>query len=397
MKANRIALIANTDFGLYNFRLGIIRALVASGYQVSIICPAGQYAGELRKEGVKHYRLHIDRKGINPINELRTLWQLYRVLRKGRFDLVHTFTIKPNIYGSLAAKAARIPIIVNTVTGLGYVFIEADGTKRRLLRKLITNLYRLALSFSSRVTFQNKDDFELFLKHKIIDRHKGMVMSGGSGVDTVKFSSAGVNHDKVQALYQELGIFGDHQGVRVTLIARLLWDKGIAEFIEAARVLKPKYPSALFLLVGPIDTGNPAAVPRQYVDQAEREGVIRYLGERRDIAEILYISDIVTLPSYREGVPRALLEAMSLEKPIITIDTAGCRAVVEEGKNGLLVPVKDHIALASAIEKLIDDEKLRIRMGKYGREKALGEFDEKIVVRQTLKLYEGLLGGKPER
>ena len=394
MKAHRIALIANTDFGLYNYRLGIIRALIASGCKVGIICPAGQYAGELRKEGVEHHRLNIDRKGTNPISELRTLWQLYRMLKKERFDLVHTFTIKPNIYGSLAARAAGTPVVINSVTGLGYVFIEAGGAKRWLLRKLVTNLYRFAFSFSSRVTFQNKDDFELFQQYRIVDSHKGTFMSGGSGVDTDKFSSAGINLDRVRALYRELGIAGNQPGIVVTLISRLLWDKGIAEFVKAARVLKPKYPAALFLLVGPIDTGNPAAVPRQYVEQAEREGLIKYLGERTDIAEILHISSAVTLPSYREGTPRTLLEAMSMEKPIITTDTAGCREVVEEGRNGLLVPVKDHVALASAIERLIDDEELRIKMGKHGREKVLREFDERIVVGQTLKLYEELLGGK---
>ena len=393
MKAHRIALIANTDFGLYNFRLGIIRALVASSCQVSIICPDGQYAEELRKEGVEHHSLYIDRKGTNPINEMRTLWQLYWVLKKGKFDLVHTFTIKPNIYGSLAARAAGAPIVINHVTGLGYVFIEAGGINRGLLRKLVTNLYRFAFSFSTRVLFQNKDDLELFQKYRIVDGHKGIFMGGGSGVDTVKFSGVGINENIVQALYQELGIAGSQSGIIVTLIARLLWDKGIAEFVEAARVLKPKYPSALFLLIGPIDTGNPAAVPGQYVERVEREGLIMYLGDRTDIVEILYISDIITLPSYREGVPRILLEAMSMGKPIISTDAVGCREVVEEGKNGLLAPVKDHIALASAIEKLINDEELRIRMGQYGREKALREFDEKIVVVQTLKLYEELLGG----
>lgn len=350
---------------------------------------------ELIKEGVEHHRLNIDRKGTNPINELRTLWQLYRVLRKERFDLVHTFTVKPNIYGSIAARAAGIPVVMNWVTGLGYVFIETGDARRRLLRKVVINLYRFALRFSKRVIFLNPDDFDLFQKYKIIDSHKGMVMSGGSGVDTEKFSSARIDQDKVQALYQELGIAGDQPGVRVTLIARLLWDKGIAEFIEAARILKPKHPDALFLLVGPVDTGNPAAVPRQYMERVESEGVIRYLGERTDIVEILHISDIVTLPSYSEGIPRALLEAMSMEKPIITTDTAGCRVVVDEGRNGLLVSVKDPAALASAIERLLDDEELRIRMGKYGREKALREFDERIVVRRTLKLYEELLGGEP--
>jgi N,N'-diacetylbacillosaminyl-diphospho-undecaprenol alpha-1,3-N-acetylgalactosaminyltransferase len=394
VKASRIVIIANTDFGLYNFRLGIIRALIAGGCHVGIICPDGPYVAELNKEGVEHHGLQIDRKGTNPINELITLWQLYRVLNKERFDLVHTFTPKPNIYGSIAARAARTPVVISTVTGLGYVFMEAGGAQRWFLRKLVINLYRLACCFSSRVAFQNEDDFELFLKYKVVDKHKGMVMGGGSGVDTVKFSRAAINPDRIQALYQEPGIAGNQPGIVVTLIARLLWDKGIAEFIEAARILRPKYPSALFLLVGPVDTGNPAAIPREYVEQAERKGLIKCLGQRRDIAEILYISDIVALPSYREGIPRTLIEAMSMEKPVITTDTAGCRAVVEEGRNGLLVPLKDHVALASAIDKLIDNKELRIRMGKYGREKALREFDEKIVVRQTLELYEGLLGGK---
>jgi glycosyltransferase involved in cell wall biosynthesis len=391
MKANRIALIDNTDFSLYNFWLGIIRALVASGYRVSIICPDGPYVEELRKEGVAYHRLYIDRKGTNPINELRTIWRLYRVLRKERFDLVHTFTVKPNIYGSIAAWAAGTPIVVNSVTGLGYVFIESGGVKRWILRKLVTNLHRFAFRFSTRVIFLNPEDFELFQQYGIVNGHKGMVMNGGTGVDTEKFSSVGINPDKVQALYQELGINGNQPGIIVTLISRILWDKGIAEFVEAARILRPKYPSALFLLVGPIDMGNPAAVRREYVEQAEKEGLIKYLGRRMDIAEILHISDVVTLPSYREGIPRALLEAMSMGKPIITTDTAGCRGVVEEGKNGLLVPVKDPIALASAIERLIDDEALRIKMGKYGSEKALREFDERMAVEQTLKIYEEIL------
>ena len=162
-----------------------------------------------------------------------------------------------------------------------------------------------------------------------------------------------------------------------------------------ARIVKATHPDVIFLLVGPIDTGNPAAVSEQFIRQAEDEGLIKYLGERRDIPELLYASDIVTLPSfYREGIPRVLLEAMCMEKPIVTTNWVGCKETVEEGKNGFLVPTKDHIALASAIEKLVNNEELRVKMGKYGREKALREFDEKIIVNRTLQIYEELLANR---
>jgi glycosyltransferase involved in cell wall biosynthesis len=198
----------------------------------------------------------------------------------------------------------------------------------------------------------------------------------------------------VEQINRELSLPDRSRPVVVTLVARLLWDKGIREFIEAAKILKQKYPQTLFLLVGPIDTGNPAAVSGEYLQQAHEGDLIKYLGERRDVPEIMYISDVVTLPSYREGIPRVLLEAMCMEKPIVTTNSVGCKEVVEEGKNGFLVPIKDHVALASAIEKLVNNEELRVKMGKYGREKALREFDERIIVNRTLQIYEELLANR---
>jgi len=389
-KLLKIALVSNTDFSLYYFRLGLIRALLARGYEVHIICPDGKYIKEFAKEGVQHHALHMDRKGTNPINEIKTLWQLYRVFRKERFDIAHNFTIKLNIYGNVATKFARVPIVINSVTGLGYVFTEGDG-KKKLLRTLVVNLYRFAFIFSKRVIFLNKDDFELFRNYKIVSSSKGMVLNS-EGVDTTKFSPTNVILDKLQKLRRELDMVEGRREIIVTLISRLIWDKGIREFVEAARTLKAIYPDTLFLLVGPIDTGNPAAVSQQFIQQAEKERLIKYLGERRDIPEIMYISDIVTLPSYyREGIPIVLLEAMAMEKPIVTTNSVGCRDVVEEGKTGFLVPVKNPSALATAIEKLINDEELRIKMGKYGREKVLGEFDEKIIIDQTMQLYKELI------
>jgi N,N'-diacetylbacillosaminyl-diphospho-undecaprenol alpha-1,3-N-acetylgalactosaminyltransferase len=210
-------------------------------------------------------------------------------------------------------------------------------------------------------------------------------------VDPEKFSSTNVSRDRLQELHRELNIPEDRRYLVISLISRLIWEKGIREFVEAAKILKVTYPDTLFLLVGPVDTGYRVIFPKEYVRQAEQKGLIKYLGRREDVREILYVSDVVTLPSYREGIPRGLLEAMSMEKPIVTTNSVGCREVVEEGKNGFLVPTKDHVALASAIERLINDKELRTNMGKYGRQKVLREFDERIVVDKTLQLYEEVL------
>ena len=386
----RIALVSNTDFSLYNFRLDLIKELVAKGHEVHVVCPDGEYAHKFTKMGVTHHSFCVDRKGTNPFNEARTLWQLYMIFRKSQFDVVHNFTVKINIYASLAARLAGVPTIINSVTGLGYVFTE-NNLKARVLRKLVTVLYMVAFKFSRCVIFLNEDDFDVFKKNKIVDSHKGIVLRG-EGVDTQRFCPEHVNQDDLDKLRRQLGIQGDSRPVIVTIISRLLWHKGIREFVDMARIVKATHSDVIFLLVGPIDTGNPAAVNEQFTRQAEDEGLIKYLGERKDIPEILYVSDIVTLPSfYREGIPMVLLEAMCMEKPIVTTNSVGCKEVVEEGKNGFLVPTKDHVALASAIEKLVNNEELRVKMGKYGREKALREFDERIVVNRILQIYEELL------
>ncbi len=391
----KIALVSNTDFSLYNFRLGLIRALLAKGYRVHIVCPGGEHIEALVKQGVEHHPLIIDRKGTNPVNELKTVWQLYRIFRKERFDVVHGFTIKPNIYGDIAAKMAGVPAVMNTVTGLGYVF-TGNGKKKRLLRILVVALYKFAFKFASRVIFLNDDDFELFRRHGIGDSRRGIVIKS-EGVDPERFSSSIVRQDDIERLHSELDIAKNHGQIIVTMIARLIWDKGVREFVEASRLVKKKHANALFLLVGPIDEGNPAAVPEEYVMGAEREGLVRYLGRREDVPEILSISDIVTLPSYyREGIPRVLLEAMSMCKPVITTNSVGCRETVVDGKNGYLVQPKDHVALASAIETLVNDEKLRITMGEYGRHKVLTEYDEGIIVSKIMRVYDELLAPSSE-
>jgi N,N'-diacetylbacillosaminyl-diphospho-undecaprenol alpha-1,3-N-acetylgalactosaminyltransferase len=388
----KIALVSNTDFSLYNFRMGLIRALMAEGYDVHIICPDGDYVQEFVKLGLRHHTVFVDRKGTNPISDIGTIWQLYTIFKNEKFDLVHNFTIKLNIYGNIAARFAGIPIIVNSVTGLGYVFTKG-GIRKKLLRRLVMLLYWLAFNFSKRVIFLNEDDMEILLRNRLVNAPKAVLIKS-EGVDTKKFCSSNLCQETLQRVRCELEMPERQWQTIITLISRLIWDKGIREFIEAANILKPKYPNSLFLLVGPIDTGNPVPVSRYYLEQAVRSGLIKYLGERREVPEILYISDVVTLPSYREGIPMVLLEAMCMGKPIVTTNSVGCKEVVEEGKNGFLVPVKDSVALASAIEKLINNEELRVRMGKYGREKVLREFDERVIVNKMLSLYEEILANR---
>ena len=386
----KVALVSNTDFSIYNFRMGLIQALLAKGYQVHIVCPDGEYSQKLVKQGAEHHPLSIDRKGTNPVNELKTIWRLYRIFRKEEFDVVHGFTIKPNIYGAIAAKMAGVPAVINTVTGLGYVF-TGSGKKRRLLKILVVALYRFAFRFASRVIFLNDDDCESFHRYGIGDSRRGIVIRS-EGIDSDRYSVSNVRRDKLEKVRDELGLPEDCGQLVVTMIARLIWDKGVREFVEASRLVKSKHTNALFLLVGQIDEGNPAAVPEEYVTGAEREGLVRYLGSREDIPEILSISDIFTLPSYyREGIPMVLLEAMSMCKPVITTNSVGCKELVEEGKNGYLVQPKDHIALASAIETLIIDEQLRIKMGEYGRRKVLSEFEESGVVERIMQIYDELI------
>ncbi len=386
----KISLVSSTDFNLYLFKMGLIKALLEEGYKVDLICSYGKYIEKLERENIQHSPIDIDRKGTSPLKDLKTLWQFYRIFKKEKFDVIHSFTIKPNIYGNIAAKFAKVPIVINSVTGLGYVFTE-KGFKNDILKWIVINLYRIAFKFSNKVIFLNQDDLELFERYKIIDHHKGSVIKS-EGVNTEKFSSQNIDKTRIEKIYDELEISRRHSRVIITLIARIIWHKGIKEFVEAAKILKAKYPDVLFLLVGPFDIGNPATVSKEYIEEVEKQGLIKYIGKREDIRQILHISDVVVLPSYyREGIPRVLLEAMSMEKPVVTTDAIGCREVVEEDKNGFLVPIKDYTALAYSIERLIDNEELRVRFGKYGREKVLEEFDERIVVKKIVQIYEELI------
>lgn len=361
-----IALIANTSWNLYNFRLPLMKALKEEGYKVVAIAPKDEYSIKLVEHGFGHYDIYIDNSGTNPLNDLKTTLRLYRLLKKIKPFIVLSFTVKPNIYGNIDCKLLGIKT-VNNITGLGSVFMKDD-----FLVKIVKLLYKYALSTSSKVFFQNKDDLNLFLKEMLVDKNKCDLLPG-SGIDVGKFIPQNrPNND---------GIF------KFLLLSRMLWDKGIGEYIDAARIIRAKYPKVKFYLLGFLEVDNPTAISKEQMDAWAREGVVEYLGVTDKVFEEIAKVDCVVLPSYyREGVSHALLEAASMEKPIITTDTIGCREVVDDGVNGFLCRVKDAKDLADKIEKMINlTQEKRIAMGKAGREKMIKEFDIKIVIKKYLE------------
>jgi glycosyltransferase involved in cell wall biosynthesis len=312
----------------------------------------------------------FSRKGTNPFAELRTIAAYFRLYRRERPDLVHHFTIKPVIYGTLAARLAGVPRIVNSITGLGYVFTSTTP-KARLLGFIVKRLYRFCFASSRvRVIFQNTDDRDFFVRERIIQEERCFLIEG-SGVDTVKYVPSPV-HNPVP---------------KVFLAARLLIEKGILEFIEAVQILRAKGCRFEAVIAGDTDAGNPGSVTDEQVKKWKDLGIANFLGHQTDMVKLLKQIDIACLPSYREGLPMSLLEAMAAGKPIVTTDVPGCRSTIREGKNGFLVPVRDPAALAAALEKLIVDASLRERMGAESRALAVTLFSTERITAEIANVY----------
>ena len=383
----KIALVAPDDFSIWHFRKYLIKALKERGCNVYAISTAGEYVGLIESLGAVHIPVEMNRF-MSPMKDLKFLMALYDIFRTEKFDSVHNFTIKPNIYSAIAARVAGIKKIIGSVTGLGFVYSDNSELKLRRLRPVINKLYWLGFKLSDKVWFQNADDLAFFVSSHLIDKQKAVIIKG-SGVNLQEYWLYSLDSNKIVELKKELGANALTKFV-VMVVARVVWSKGVKEFIEASEILKEKYPFTKFILVGPIEKGSPLSVPQEYLREKEKSENFQWLGFRKDIKEILTLSDLVVLPSYyREGIPRSLLEAMALEKPIITTNSVGCKEVVEDGKNGYLIPIKDSKALADAIEVLINDDKKRADFGRYSRLKAEKEFDEKVVVDRIIKeLYE---------
>lgn len=371
----KIILFANTDWYLYNFRRSLASALRDAGHDVLLISPSGMYGEKLRELGFHWTPIPMERRSLNPFREFKLLLWLRKLIRLEQADVVHGFTIKCAVYGSLAAKLAGVSASISAVAGMGYVF-TSNNIRARLLRPLVRLLMRIALNGQrSRLILQNRDDVELFRTVGWVDQSRIRLIPG-SGVDSSRFT-VGRNRTEDKPL-------------RVLLASRLLWDKGLAEYIAAARALKAENRAISFLLAGNPDPGNPASIPDSAIEGWVNEGLIEWLGHIDDMPALLSSVDVVVLPSYREGLPKTLIEAAACGLPIITTDVPGCREVVTNEVDGLLVPVRDAIALKNAIARLHDDSEFSEKLGLAAREKALTQFDERIVIKQTLTVYEEL-------
>lgn len=376
----KILLFANTDWYLYNFRRSLAQAVREAGHEVLLVSPHGPYVALLQDLGFRWVAAPMQRRSLNPLRELALLLWLHRLIRREQVDLVHSFTIKCAVYGSLAARSAR-RMSVTAVAGMGYVFTSND-LLARCLRPVVRSLLKLGLGGGgNRLILQNPDDVALFERAGLVDAARVRLIPG-SGVNCERFSPALLAGQPDPAL-----------GLRVLLPARLLWDKGLAEFVEAARLLRADGRQVQCLLAGDPDPGNPAAVPEATVRGWAEAGLVHWLGHVDDMPTLLGSVHVVALPSYyREGLPKGLIEAGACGLPLITTDMPGCREVVSDGVDGLLVPARNARALADAIARLQDEPALRQRLGQAARAKALAQFDERQVIQRTVAVYQELLG-----
>lgn len=383
----KVAYFSNTDFSLYNFRMGIMKELKKKGVEV-FACGSitkKELPKKIEKEEIRFINISLKRSFDWLGGDILYFLRVFLLCRKENFNICHNFTIKPCIYASLAQKLAGVKNIYCTITGLGYVFQE-DNFKPKLLRKIVVFLYKKAFRFVNRVIFQNPDDKNLFVELGIISAEKAEVIKS-SGVDIDKFSPSNINSEKLESLKKEIDY--KEREIYITLIGRMLWQKGVGEFVESAEKLKKKYNNLIFLLVGPIDKENPSVISQKTIKKWEKKGVVKYLGERRDIKEILAVSDIFTFPSYyKEGIPKALLEAGAMEKPLVAANVVGSKEVIKDGINGFLVKPKNVESLVNALEKLIKDKSLRIKMGEKARKKIVEDFSEEKVVKETINTYD---------
>ena len=361
----------NTTWNVFNFRRSLINALVDAGFRVTAYAPPDEYIGRVESAGARHVAMQLNNAGTHPLRELMTFWRMVRILRRARPALLLTYTPKVNIYLSLAARLCSIPVVAN-VSGLGRTFIAGGW-----LTRVTLVLYMVAFSWPKFIFFQNAEDRAIFLDAGLAKESRTALLPG-SGVDVSRF-------------FPQQKLRNDETFVFL-MVARLTWDKGVGEYVEAARQLKAEFSAVTFRLLGFLDVPSPAAVPRSAIEEWVREGVIEYLGHSDDTIPIYADSDCVVLPSYREGMPKTLLEAASMGLPAVTTDVPGCRQAVVDGETGLLCHARDAMALASAMRRmLLLTPEERSKMGNMARERVVLEFDEKIVVRCYLNMVKDIL------
>ena len=370
LKKPHVLLVANTAWSLFNFRRGLIEYLILNGIKLTVLAPHDLFSEKLNALGCDVRPIPLSAKGVNPLEDIRLFMFLRNEYEKLQPDFIFHYTIKPNIYGSVAARLCRIPSIAIT-TGLGYAFI-----KNNFVACVARLMYRLSFRFPSEVWFLNADDRNAFLDFNLMVPEKGVLLKG-EGVD--------LRHFYPQNQPTASGRF------RFLLIARMLWDKGVGEYVEAARIVRAKNPNAVFQLLGACDVPNPSAISRSLIAEWEKEGVVEYLGTAEDVRPIIAQADCVVLPSYREGVPRTMMESAAMAKPLIVSDAPGCREVVREEVTGYICPVKNAAELADRCVRMLQLSSVqRAQMGLAGRRFMEEVFDEEKVIAQyvaTLRKY----------
>ena len=354
-----VLMTVNSAWNIWNFRRPVVSALLKEGHRVTVLAPHDEHVQHLEDMGCDFIPLKINAKGLNPIDELKLLRRFKRIFRDQHPDVILSYTIKNNTFGAMAAKALGIPFLPN-VSGLGTGFLSGS-----VLQFVVEGLYRRAFRNLPIVFFQNTDDRDLFVSRQLVASDQCRVLPG-SGIDLQHFSAVDMPQGDAPVFL---------------LIARLLRDKGVIEYVDAARNIKAKTPAARFQLLGSVDAENRSAIGKDVVDGWVEEGVIEYLGTTTDVRPFIEASHCVVLPSYREGAPRTLIEAAAMARPLIATDVPGCRAVVDKGQSGYLCDVRSATSLAGAMERFLElSAGRKIEMGRAGRRKMEQEFDQALVI-----------------
>ncbi|MDN3493737.1 glycosyltransferase family 4 protein [Winogradskyella bathintestinalis] len=376
MTKKRILIIASLDGSLIGFRGDFIKSLITSGFDVFTAAPhfTDKNSKLIEAMGAIPVEFNLQRTGLNPVKDFKSILELKSIMQKNKIDLVFPYTVKPVIYGSMAANMCKVPVI-SLITGLGYAFTGLS-TKARTLQRFNETLYKLSIRKNKIIVFQNKDDHQLFLDRNVISKHQKVAFVSGSGVNLNQFSFK-EKHPS------------DH--VSFLLVARLIKEKGIALYMDAAKILKAKYPKAEFHLIGAPET-SPSAISEDELNKLHKERIIVFHGKQKNIEEHLHNNDVFVLPSYyREGLPRTTLEACACGNPIITTDSVGCRESVKEGVNGFLIEPQNLEALIKSMELFITNPEKIKEMGINSRKYAEERFDVDIINNDLIGLINKVL------
>ena len=370
----KVLFVITEDWFFHSHFLDRAKYIASSGGTVGVATRFSIHEEELRNLGFELFPVNFSRRGLNPITDFLTALKIRKIVRRFKPDIAHNVALKPVVTGTFGELLGRQGVVINALVGMGYIFTSTD-TRASVVKPFLSRILKSLLrSKPVHVVIENPDDLNSLVDDGFV-RQSQISLIRGAGVDLNAFPF----HPEVVG------------PVVVTLVSRILRDKGVLEFIDAASQLQTRVPEVVFQIVGEPDLGNPSSIPQREIDSWKSLSNVKYLGRRSDIADILKGSHIVCLPSYREGLPKSLLEALSSGRPIITTDVPGCREVCDDGVNGLLVPARDSVALSNAIEKLAINPELRQAMGRAGRVRAESEFSNEIVCAQTLDLYRRLM------